>query len=56
MYGLTCQRKQTVSSHIVNPAFILKNFDSKLALGDTDYISSILSLFSLGNLMNFISV
>ncbi len=58
MYVLTCQRKQTVSSHIVNldQAFILKNFDSKLALGDTDYISFILSLFSLANPVNFISV
>lgn len=58
MYGLTCQRKQTVSSHVVNldPAFILKNFDSKFALGDTNYISFILSLFSLADLVNLISV
>lgn len=58
MYGLTCQRKQTTSSHIVNldPAFILKNFDSRLAWGDTGYMSFIPNLFSLDNLMNFISV
>lgn len=35
------------SSHIVNldPAFILKNSDAKLASGDTDYTSSTINLF-----------
>lgn len=61
LYGLTCHRKQTASSHIINlePVFILKNFHLKHALGGTGYISftpSPLLLFSLDNVMNFISL